>query len=289
MRHHHDLTEHRSWPRPLGCTAPPSCAVRKDGRVAMAGDGQVSLGQTVVIGQRRRSAASPRPCPGGFAAPRRMPSPYSNDWRRSERFPDQLGARLRRKLAKDWRTDRYLRRWRRCCGRRRAAHPPPQPAVSTARTRRCLTKKRGRDHRHTLVRQRTSTSPLPRDCTWAGCAPPLSLHPPPPPSLSHLPHPTPIRVTPPPPKGFSGGCDRARESVCEHDIHSHGDTRPALRLHNGKSCWRPSSSDEYVPSPRENRFSRVDRMTLDPPNTPPHPPPPPPETERRKRPPSASR
>ena len=87
-------------------------AVRKDGRVVIAGDGQVTMGQTVMKPNARKvrrlgkggtsSAASPAPPP--------TPSPCSSGWRPSwSGIPGQL-TRAAVELAKDWRTDRYLRR-----------------------------------------------------------------------------------------------------------------------------------------------------------------------------------
>src|ERR1700678_3247496 len=86
--------------------------VRRDGKVTMAGDGQVSLGQTIVKGNARKVR---RIGPGGsviagfagatadaFTLLERLES-------KLERFPNQL-ERACVELAKDWRTDRYLRR-----------------------------------------------------------------------------------------------------------------------------------------------------------------------------------
>ena len=79
----------------------------------MAGDGQVSLGQTVIKGTARKVR---RLSPGGHevvaGSPDRppMPSPCSNGWRRSSKpRPGQL-ARACVELAKDWRTDKYLQK-----------------------------------------------------------------------------------------------------------------------------------------------------------------------------------
>ncbi len=86
--------------------------VRRDGLVAMAGDGQVSLGQTVVKGNARkvRRIGAGGGVIAGFAGAtadaftllERLES-------KLERFPNQL-ERACVELAKDWRTDRYLRR-----------------------------------------------------------------------------------------------------------------------------------------------------------------------------------
>jgi ATP-dependent HslUV protease subunit HslV len=78
----------------------------------MAGDGQVSLGQTIVKGNARkvRRIGAGNAVLAGFAGAtadaftllERMES-------KLERFPNQL-ERACVELAKDWRTDRYLRR-----------------------------------------------------------------------------------------------------------------------------------------------------------------------------------
>jgi ATP-dependent HslUV protease subunit HslV len=85
--------------------------VQRDGRVAMAGDGQVSLGQTVVKGNARKVrriggggviAGFAGATADAFTLLERLEA-------KLERFPSQL-ERACVELAKDWRTDRYLRR-----------------------------------------------------------------------------------------------------------------------------------------------------------------------------------
>ena len=86
-------------------------AVRRDGRVAMAADGQVSLGQTVVKSQSRkvRRLAEGRVL-AGFAGA------AADAFTLLDRFESRLKEyqyslfRAAVELAKDWRTDRYLRR-----------------------------------------------------------------------------------------------------------------------------------------------------------------------------------
>ncbi len=86
-------------------------AVRKDGQAVIAGDGQVSVGDTVI----KASAQKVRRLGGGsvivgfagatadaFTLCERLEE-------KLERFPGQL-TRACVELAKDWRTDRYLRR-----------------------------------------------------------------------------------------------------------------------------------------------------------------------------------
>ena len=86
-------------------------AVRKNGRVVIAGDGQVSLGQTVVKGNARkvRRIAQNRVLAGFAGATADAFTLLERLEAKLERFPDQL-ERACVELAKDWRTDRYLRR-----------------------------------------------------------------------------------------------------------------------------------------------------------------------------------
>ena len=85
--------------------------VRKDGKVVMAGDGQVSLGQTVMKGNARKVrrlgkgdviAGFAGATADAFTLLERLEA-------KLEQYPDQL-MRAAVELAKDWRTDRYLRR-----------------------------------------------------------------------------------------------------------------------------------------------------------------------------------
>jgi ATP-dependent HslUV protease subunit HslV len=96
---------------PLGWHGTTILCVRKDGRVAMAGDGQVSLGQTVVKGNARkvRRIAQGRVLAGFAGATADAFTLLERLEAKLERFPDQL-ERAAVELAKDWRTDRYLRR-----------------------------------------------------------------------------------------------------------------------------------------------------------------------------------
>ncbi|MCS6932019.1 MAG: ATP-dependent protease subunit HslV [Acetobacteraceae bacterium] len=96
---------------PLGWHGTTILCVRKDGRVAMAGDGQVSLGPTVVKGNARkvRRIAGGRVLAGFAGATADAFTLLERLEAKLERFPDQL-ERAAVELAKDWRTDRYLRR-----------------------------------------------------------------------------------------------------------------------------------------------------------------------------------
>jgi len=86
-------------------------SVRKAGDVVIAGDGQVSMGQTVI----KATARKVRPLGkgeviAGFAgATADAFTLFERLEAKLERFPGQL-ARAAVELAKDWRTDRYLRR-----------------------------------------------------------------------------------------------------------------------------------------------------------------------------------
>ncbi|WP_180899356.1 ATP-dependent protease subunit HslV [Martelella soudanensis] len=85
--------------------------VRKDGKVVMAGDGQVSLGQTVMKGNARkvRRIGKGGNVIAGFAgATADAFTLLERLERKLEQYPDQL-MRACVELAKDWRTDKYLR------------------------------------------------------------------------------------------------------------------------------------------------------------------------------------
>ena len=77
----------------------------------MAGDGQVSLGQTVIKANARRSAGSAAATIlAGFAGSTADAFTLLERLEaKLERHPGQL-TRACVELAKDWRTDRYLRR-----------------------------------------------------------------------------------------------------------------------------------------------------------------------------------
>ena len=87
-------------------------SVRKGGTVAMAGDGQVTLGQTVIKGNARkvRRIGTDGAVLAGFAgATADAFTLLERLEAKLERYPGQL-ERACVELAKDWRTDRYLRR-----------------------------------------------------------------------------------------------------------------------------------------------------------------------------------
>ncbi|MBU2378555.1 MAG: ATP-dependent protease subunit HslV, partial [Alphaproteobacteria bacterium] len=86
-------------------------AVRKDGRTVIAGDGQVSMGPTIVKGAARkvRTLAGGKVLAGFAGATADAFTLIERLEAKLEQYPDQL-ARACVDLAKDWRTDRYLRR-----------------------------------------------------------------------------------------------------------------------------------------------------------------------------------
>jgi ATP-dependent HslUV protease, peptidase subunit HslV len=97
---------------PIGWHGTTILCVRRDGHVTMAGDGQVSMGQTIVKGNARkvRRIGNGGTVIAGFAgATADAFTLLERLETKLERFPSQL-ERACVELAKDWRTDRYLRR-----------------------------------------------------------------------------------------------------------------------------------------------------------------------------------
>ncbi|MGZ6016771.1 MAG: ATP-dependent protease subunit HslV [Phenylobacterium sp.] len=86
-------------------------AVRKGGTTVVAGDGQVSMGQTIVKGNAKkvRRLAGGRIVAGFAGATADAFTLIERLEVKLEQYPEQL-ARACVDLAKDWRTDRYLRR-----------------------------------------------------------------------------------------------------------------------------------------------------------------------------------
>ena len=86
-------------------------SVRKNGQVVLAGDGQVSLGQTVIKANARKvRRLGDGSILGGFAgATADAFTLFERLEAKLEQYPSQL-TRACVELAKDWRTDRYLRR-----------------------------------------------------------------------------------------------------------------------------------------------------------------------------------
>jgi len=86
--------------------------VRKGNKVVIAGDGQVSLGQTIMKGNAkkvRRIGKGGNVIAGFAGATADAFTLLERLEAKLEQYPDQL-TRACVELAKDWRTDRYLRR-----------------------------------------------------------------------------------------------------------------------------------------------------------------------------------
>lgn len=87
--------------------------VKKDNEVVIAGDGQVSLGQTVIKGTARKVR---RLSPGGFDVVAGFAGSTADAFTLLERLESKLEAtpgqlaRASVELAKDWRTDKYLQK-----------------------------------------------------------------------------------------------------------------------------------------------------------------------------------
>ncbi len=79
--------------------------VRKGGKVVIGGDGQVSIGQTVI----KSNAKKVRKLGKGDGATADAFTLFERLESKLEQYPGQL-TRAAVELAKDWRTDRYLRR-----------------------------------------------------------------------------------------------------------------------------------------------------------------------------------
>ncbi|WP_174246699.1 MULTISPECIES: ATP-dependent protease subunit HslV [unclassified Acidisoma] len=96
---------------PVGWHGTTILCVRKGPQVAMAGDGQVTLGQTVIKGNARkvRRIGGGSVIAGFAGATADAFTLLERLEAKLERFPNQL-ERACVELAKDWRTDRYLRR-----------------------------------------------------------------------------------------------------------------------------------------------------------------------------------
>ena len=86
-------------------------SVRKDGEVVIAGDGQVSLGDTVVKANAKklRRLADGNVIAGFAGATADAFTLFERLEGKLEQYPGQL-LRSAVELAKDWRTDRYLRK-----------------------------------------------------------------------------------------------------------------------------------------------------------------------------------
>lgn len=100
-----EMTDTQTW---HGTTI---LSVRKGGRVVIAGDGQVSLGQTIIKGNARkvRPLGTGDVIAGFAGATADAMTLFERLEAKLEQYPSQL-TRACVDMAKDWRTDRYLRR-----------------------------------------------------------------------------------------------------------------------------------------------------------------------------------
>ena len=86
-------------------------SVRKDNKIVIAGDGQVTLGSTVIKSQARkiRRIGDGKVIAGFAGATADAFALFERLEAKLEKYPGQL-MRACVEMAKDWRTDRYLRR-----------------------------------------------------------------------------------------------------------------------------------------------------------------------------------
>ena len=86
-------------------------AVRRDGKVALGGDGQVTFGDTVMksTAQKVRKLRDGRVLAGFAGSVADAFTLFEKFEEKLERFPGNL-SRAAVELAKEWRSDRYLRR-----------------------------------------------------------------------------------------------------------------------------------------------------------------------------------
>lgn len=87
-------------------------AIQKNGKTVIAGDGQVSIGPTIVKGNAlkvRKLGNSGHVITGFAGATADAMALFERLESKLEQYPTQL-ARACVELAKDWRTDRYMRR-----------------------------------------------------------------------------------------------------------------------------------------------------------------------------------
>lgn len=102
------MLEHKNPSQIYGTTI---LSVRKNGKVAIAGDGQVTLGSTVLKSNAKKiRKLGDGSIIGGFAgATADAFTLFERLETKLEQYPNQL-MRACVELAKDWRTDKYLRR-----------------------------------------------------------------------------------------------------------------------------------------------------------------------------------
>ena len=98
-------------PTPSRVRATTILSVRRDGRVALGGDGQVSVGETVMKSnaQKVRTLRGGKVLAGFAGAAADAFTLFEKFEEKLERYPENL-PRAAVELAKDWRSDRVLRR-----------------------------------------------------------------------------------------------------------------------------------------------------------------------------------
>src|SRR5277367_1806388 len=103
-----DIMEHNDPTKWYGTTI---LCVRKDGKTVIAGDGQVTLGNTVIkaTAKKVRTLAGDTIIAGFAGATADAFTLFERLEAKLEKHPGQL-TRACVELVKDWRTDRYLRR-----------------------------------------------------------------------------------------------------------------------------------------------------------------------------------
>jgi len=106
-----DFAKGRPMAEPVQWHGTTILTVRKGGKVVIAGDGQVSLGQTIIKGNARkvRPLGNGNVIAGFAGATADAMTLFERLEAKLEKYPAQL-MRACVDLAKDWRTDRYLRR-----------------------------------------------------------------------------------------------------------------------------------------------------------------------------------
>ena len=132
--------------------------VARDGRTVIGGDGQVTLGQTVMKASARkvRRLAGGKVIAGFAGATADAFALFERLEAKLEQHPDQL-QRACVELAKDWRTDRYLRRLEAMMAVADASHALAYPERHRRRPG-----ARGRPHRHRLRRRLSRSGRRPR-------------------------------------------------------------------------------------------------------------------------------
>jgi len=105
------MSEHPASPTPAQWRGTTILSVRKGGRVVIAGDGQVSLGNTVIKSNARkvRRLGKDKVIAGFAGATADAFTLFERLEAKLETYPGQL-TRACVEMAKDWRTDKYLRR-----------------------------------------------------------------------------------------------------------------------------------------------------------------------------------